>query len=166
MIHRAILISALFTVAAARAEPIVILASPHNLNYAQSICDVVQKNTPTDTAAITDCALVPNTRGLGRRLEYEVESRFAVNTRCKGVTVLRMNDFEYDGKFNDDAQKIINGSKPHWKLLLDYQPGSKVHGWSLHRGDDPMKAVGGEGTPAQIADEVCIVVTGQGANIP
>ena len=57
--------------------------------------------------------------------------------------------------------------------MLYYQPGSKVHAWALFETDNlghimnpRLKVVKGEGTPAQIADEVCIVVTGQGANIP
>src|SRR5262249_18431631 len=98
-------------------------------------------------------------RELVRRLQLQIESKFAVTTRCKGVTVLHPG---FDGDFN---LKAVNF---YWKLVLYYSPGEKVQAWALLRSDDPFKGgpVAGEGTPAQIADEVCIVVTGQGANIP
>ena len=164
--------AAFFTVAVATAEPIIVLLSQHNLDYAESACSSLMKDAAQNVVAgtepgVIECKLETNTRALGRRLELEVEYKFAVNTRCKGVTVLRTNDREFDGKYNDNAIRIFNDtSKPHWNLLLDYYPGSKVHSWALQRGDNPFKGVQGEGTPAQIADEACIVVTGQGANIP
>ena len=91
----------------------------------------------------------------------------AVNTRCKGVVAVIGGHEKYDGKFNPVAT-AIQEHKDHWDLLLDYIPGSKVHEWSL----EPTSAgnnqrllegqiVSGEGSAAQIADQVCIVVTGQ-----
>ena len=148
------------------------LLSQHNLDWAEAACSVLLKDAAQKVAhsdaeteqAVIECKQAGNTKALGRALEYQVESKFAVDTRCKGVTVLRTNHPEYDGKYNYD---VLNIQKPHWNLLLDYHPGSKVHSWSLYRGDDPFKlVVQGEGTPAQIADEACIVVIGQGANIP
>ena len=66
----------------------------------------------------------------------------------------------------------IEEHKDHWELLLDYIPGSKVHEWSiyprLHGIADEYsiaRMVSGEGSAAQIADQVCIVVTGQGATV-
>jgi len=157
-------LAAFCTVAVARAEPIVAFDSRSNLDYAKVSCLFFKKAVPPSqakSAAVLDCQMASDTRLLGRRLEYEIESKFAVDTRCKGVTVLRMNHPDLDGIYDD----VTSLSKSHWNLMLYYHPGSSIHSWALVRSDNAFK-VNGEGTPAQIADEACIVVTGQSANIP
>jgi hypothetical protein len=60
-------------------------------------------------------------------------------------------------------------AKFHWELSLTYHPGMQTHGWALYPNDGnrtvPSGALIGEGTPAQIADHVCIAVKRRGANI-
>lgn len=181
---------------AASPEPIVVLASLHNLDWVYYACehDVshAAKNADyirqiladpsgydSDTvkvysrlaAGASECRSVRDTRELGRRLENQVMDALAVNTRCKGVVAVIGGHEKYDGKFNPVAT-AIQEHKDHWDLLLDYIPGSKVHEWSL----EPQHAwnnqrllegqmVSGDGSAAQIADQVCIVVTGQGAAV-
>jgi hypothetical protein len=159
----------------AKAEPIIVFDSGYNRDWAVNACWPFRKEVAppeADPAAVYDCQWAANTRGLGRELENDVRSKFAVTTRCKGVTVILP---EFDNNFS--YKQVVDIQKPHWLLILYYQPGSKVYGWALFQVDSrgnlsspaniltPYKVVKGEGTPAQIADEVCIVVTGQGATV-
>jgi hypothetical protein len=54
-------------------------------------------------------------------------------------------------------------------LHLDYQPGSKVFGWTLFPNKAGMKPdgnfVSGEGTASKAAKQICIVASGRGAMI-
>ena len=122
-------------------------------------------------AGASECRSVRDTRELGRRLENQVMNALAVNTRCKGVVAVIAWHEKYDGKLNPVATDIEE-HKDHWELLLDYIPGSKVHEWSIYptaawnsRRVLDREDVSGEGSAAQIADQVCIVVTGQGATV-
>jgi hypothetical protein len=65
------------------------------------------------------------------------------------------------------AQKNKN---PYWSLHLNAEPGSKSFGWTLfaHKAgsDSPVEAViNGEGTGEKAALQICIVVTGRGAEV-
>jgi hypothetical protein len=97
---------------------------------------------------------------LGRRLELDVESKFASNPRCEGVSIVRG---WYEGYDEGDGREFLAAqTREHWELLLDFEPSSDEHHWSLFHfeGFEILKDnVDGEGTPAQIADAVCIVVT-------
>jgi hypothetical protein len=163
MLHSAVSIAgfAFFTIAVARAEPIIVFDSGWNQNYAKNACLPFKKDvedvapSEAEVAAVFDCRTL-DARALVARLEFEIE--IIVKTRCKGVKVLRP---ELDGV----NFKIPDIQEPHWKLMLYYSPGSNVQSWALLRSDNSSKAVGGEGTPAQIAEEVCIAVFGQ-PNIP
>jgi hypothetical protein len=72
---------------AALAEQIIIIKSYHNLDYASVACS--NTNNPE---GIAECKLFTDGRNLGRRLENEVRSQMAANTRCQGVDVFRLND--------------------------------------------------------------------------
>jgi hypothetical protein len=63
----------------------------------------------------------------------------------------------------------LRQNKPYWDLHLDYQPGSKVFGWTLFPNEAGMKSSGpfvsGEGNAAKAASQICTVVTRRGATI-
>jgi hypothetical protein len=157
---------AMLTAGAALAEPIIII-SGHNLPYAEIAC------SNTDNAAgIADCKFFGG-RNLGRRLENEVRSRMATNTRCQSVDVFRLNDFKYDGE-NNITELADQMKQVHWDLFLEYNPGKTKHDWTLFplAGGDVMGGklissgtVSGEGTASQIADQICTIVTKRGAKI-
>jgi hypothetical protein len=155
------IVAAFFTVAVARAEPIIVFDSRYNRDYAVSACSTLRKVFASPTA-VSDCESAVNVRELGRRLEYEVRSRFAENTRCKGIRVVLPE--------LDASKGAIDTQKPYWSLVLYYSPGSKVHTWELFRADKlgyiSTRKVKGEGTAAQIADEACNAVARPGANVP
>lgn len=187
---RSILGSAALAVAlmigTAQAAPIVIVISLHNLDYAKNSCNhfrqwvdfFLPEDQEVARAGIAECKLAGDERKLGRQLEETVINQLAINTRCQGVSVFRENHPDFDAKSNS-SELAPQKAKAHWDLFLDYNPGSQTHGWTLfpygaegwslfpHTGVRTMsgKMVEGEGTPGQIADQICIVVTNTGANI-
>lgn len=137
----------------------MVLAAPNDYNpddvkFAKEMLD-----------AVAECKSVRDPRELGRRLENQIMDLLAVNRDCKGVTAFLEGHDKYDGKFNEAAtQAKRNG---YWSLMVDYVPGSKVYGWSLlpWKGEQMGRMISGEGTVSQIAEQVCIVVNGQGAAV-
>jgi hypothetical protein len=179
------------TVTKAASKPIVILGSLHNLDYAEAACDhllrfsdpkaiafVLNNASDYDTEdikrykeqfeGIRECKSVPDKRELGRRLENSIADQLAITRLCAGVSAYIDGHDKFDGKFNDAAQQAKERND-YWLLMVDYAPGSKVYGWSLFPekagGADNGAMISGEGTTAQIAEQVCIVVTGQGAHV-
>src|SRR5262245_32307913 len=157
--------------ASAGPQPIIIVISYHNLDYASSACshtlDVGQlmPNDQQIIGAALECKLVGDARVLGRRLENAVIDQMAINTRCQGVNVFRENHAGYDGKSN---YWELEGTRAnfHWRLFLDFVPGQKTHGWTLFPTKGSASAgamIAGEGAPHQIADQICTVATGRGA---
>jgi hypothetical protein len=82
----------LFTVmaglAVAKAEPIIVFDSGYNRDWAVSRCWGFRKEVAppeADPAAVFDCQTTTNTRGLGRKLESEVQNKFSVTARCNNI---------------------------------------------------------------------------------
>ena len=179
----------------ANAEPLVFIVSYHNVDYAKTACDHVLSMEPDavktmravrdiqrvdrgyvndDTAknilaGAAECRSVRDTRELGRRLENELIDALAVEPLCAGVTMIRdpHPDF-YGGGFSQDNY-AIRQEKPNWDLHLDYQPGSKVFGWTMFSNKAGMRSdrpfVNGEGTAPTAAKQICIIASGRGATI-
>jgi hypothetical protein len=153
--------------AAAAAEPIIIIINSHyNLLHAEVACSDV-----ANAEGIAECKFFSG-RNLGRKLENEVRSQMATNTRCQGVDEFRLNDYKYDGEIN--LNELADQMKQaHWTLFLGYNPGQTIHIWTLFpwtggvTGGEIVHSgmVSGEGTVSQIADKICIAVKKQGANI-
>jgi hypothetical protein len=165
------------------ADPVVFLVSGHNLDYAKAACDHVietekislngasQNEVNQIETAVTQCKLEPDPRVLGRQLEGELLSALAASSRCSGVSVYRELDIHFDGdkfyKNYAEDQKIRDQTRLYWDLYIDFYPGKITFGWTLypnsHGGN--MQDVSGEGTSGEVADQVCTVVSGQGATI-
>jgi len=196
-------ISAAIPIVAAGAEPIVFIASWHNLDSVKHGCEHLLaresdaqktiRELANNTYALTpaelglsdtvngasECRSVRDPRELGRRLENELVNALAINTRCGGVTVMFDPHPDYDRYGYSDANaKIwkIRRQSAHWDLHLDHSPGQKTYAWTLFAN----KAAGfwGNGLPQQdgmvsgeganipqVADQICTVVTRQGATI-
>jgi hypothetical protein len=183
---------------AVRADPIVVLSSWHNLDFAKNACEKTLATADISKDSIRwvlanpsaydpddvkfyktlsdgsyECRMARDARTLGRKLESEVLNLLAVSPRCRGVTVFIEGDENYDGRI-DATIADVKKWNDHWDLHLDYVPGSKVHGWWLFPSCAGNKGGGfnlrgpvisGEGATAMIADQVCVVVTGQGATV-
>src|SRR5271167_3087721 len=107
--------AAVFLAVAAKAEPLAVFQSLHNLNYAEGACKAVHDLEANNEAKI-ECALVTDPRALGRRLEFEVQSGFAINPRSAGVIVVR----GWYEKFDEgDGHEVLAAQiRDHWDLLL------------------------------------------------
>jgi hypothetical protein len=171
----------------------VFITSLHNLDYARSACELVMTRAPEAQETIrefekyrsgrpdgwvynvingtNECKSVRDPRELGRRLENELADALAVNTRCRGVTVMRDPHPDYDPSWLEVHQKNqkIKNQSDYWNLHLDYNPGHKTYAWALFpdkAGGDPAEPfVSGEGDTSKVADQICTVVTRQGATI-
>jgi hypothetical protein len=183
----------LLTVTAATAEPkaVLILSSLHDLDYAEAACSHLRSVAdikdlarvlnnasdydPEDVKinkqlfdGISECKSVNDPRELGRRLENNIMDQLAVNRQCAGVSAYIEGYDQFDGEFNAVAMQAEERND-YWGLMVDYAPESKVYSWALFptaRGGRPNgRMVSGEGTVSQIAEQVCIIVTGQGASV-
>ena len=154
--------------AASRAEDLLFIESYHNLDYAAVACRQAldMRYSPEATAV---CKSVPDPRQLGRRLENSLMDALATTTTCAGVKVARSPHPDFDGADSLAKGLKLKANSPHWELLLDYEPGQSVFGWTLV----PLQAhfasagsfVNGEGNLRDAAEQICIVVTHRGATI-
>ena len=147
----------------------VLFQSMHNLSYAEGVCSFVT-SAPGETFASSEaksqCASQTDAQFFGRRLEQDVQSKFAANPNCSGVTIIKGWYSKYDG--GDGHEYLAAQAQDHWDLLLDFEPGSEKHWWSLfpahgYKEPEVNRGILGEGTPGEIADAVCISVKKTGA---
>jgi hypothetical protein len=93
-------------------------------------------------------------------------NQLVMNARCAGVSAYIEGYDKFDGKLNAAAM-LAEERGAFWSLMVDYAPGSEVYAWSLFpenaSGGAPNgRLISGAGTVSQIAEQVCIVITGQG----
>jgi hypothetical protein len=153
---------------AAATEPVVYFESLHNLDWAQIICDdIMEHHDRADSTpeARELCASALDARGLGRKLELDVQSRMATDPVCGGVTVVRGWHPKFDGGNGSRVASILKGER--WDLWVELRPASSKQTWTLihSEGMRTGATVDGEGTPAEIARAVCLAVSGRGAII-
>jgi hypothetical protein len=169
----------------AESKSIVILKSQHNLDFTQKACDTLlqftdvdavtrllkaaPENDPSVTAnkqimqGLAECKSVNDSRELARRVEKEVADGIAANPVCVGTAAYIEGHDKYDGKLSEAAMQAEKNGE-YWLLLIDYTPGTEIAAWSLfpeHVRDAPLLSSGrlvGEGTAAQIVEQVCSVV--------
>lgn len=150
----------------ALAASVVIVDSRHTLASAEAVCALYP-----DPTAVAVCHSVDDPRKLGRDLENKIVSQFAATPPCRGVAVALLLDPKFDGAFSQAAIDLIQ--KDYWSLHVDYSPVGERYGWTLfpqtlaptaNSAVAPAKqprTVNGEGTVAQIAQQVCAAVTGR-----
>ena len=129
--------------------PIVVLNSEWNRALAGQLCSkpVFKHALPSDVAAA--CPFDP-TAGL-TVFESELTTQFAADPKCKGIRLLAL------------ARKVKSNS--HWDLRISYFPGEPMQGWQLFAPLDNLHFYEGKGDQQKIADDVCSLVTEQGAKI-
>ncbi|SRR6266851_259662 len=167
----AAMIASALTLASVEAEPIIIVPSWNSPEHAVVACrhvrEVLIRTVPDDPhvrAALAECNLAGDGSNLGIQLEQEVLKAMAISTRCRGVTIFRETR-----EPNNFSELEPHRRRFHWDLLLNYVPGYRAHSWVLApingQGRTEGAAQRGEEVPVQIAEHVCIIVTGQGATI-
>jgi len=87
-------------------------------------------------------------------MAHEIESGMIANRRCAGLTVTTNTHTTAD----------------HWSLVLPYyQLGAgKKYEWAMQKvvdGKSNSIVLRGSGTPAQIAEDVCVIAKGPGEHV-
>ena len=141
-----------FPLARAEDAPLIVLDSAWNRSMARQLCSLpgFREALPSDVAA--SCPFDP----LAGYLDYEgrLITQFASATKCKGIRVL--------------THKPKDRLNSYWDLLIIYHPGEPAQNWKLlalplERQDVPY--LQGTGDQQKIADDVCSIVTDQGAKL-
>jgi hypothetical protein len=97
----------------------------------------------------------------------------------KDIAEVLNNAADYDPKdvkFNKQGYGKFNGKfnavtmlAEDWGLMVDYAPGSRAYSWAqfptARSGRPSGRMISGEGAAFQIAEQVCIVVTGRGTRV-
>jgi TIR domain len=153
-------------------DPIVVVNSWWNVDYAKNSCEHAQtwikENSKWINQAgcegVTACpevmtifrACVVDPTGRVADFEYELITELSANVQCKGVQLVKFDG--PDAKRDKATTEAM--LKPHWTVMLDFQPGDTKQPWSVVQGIVFMK---GMGTAKEIAGSVCLIVTEQGA---
>ena len=78
---------------------------------------------------------------------------------------MHLSDDKSDKAINNDLEAY---KRANWELNLSFTPGATKQEWALwsyQSGNITGKVLEGEGDPAQIARDVCTIVTRSGAKI-
>jgi hypothetical protein len=92
--------------------------------------------------------------------ELELKTQFAANAECSGITVSSFGYPQGQSNLPDFT------SRPYWSFSLNYFDGRPSQQWQMlpPKGSDlPMMQA--NGTPPQIAREVCTIIKGRGGTV-
>jgi hypothetical protein len=153
-----VLSAALAAAPRALCETLVILDYWWLKDYAKNSCRLLSV-APLGTAPEREVACADPAYPDMHHFISELETHFTVNLRCHNITFMTYN---VPDKHNSTGTK--NWSDPHWTLIIDYNPGLNVQGWSLLKSTE---AVLYESTdkPEKIANDVCSILAGRGGTI-
>jgi hypothetical protein len=131
-----------WTLATAKAEPIILIDHEWNVRYAKFACEKAKAECPGDpTLAV-------------HMFEARITAAVALSTKCEGVNVVK---FITGRKVNNPT------SEPIWFLKIDdWELGNPKQQWSLNLANDPH-LYEGRGDPEAIASAVCTIVKARGA---
>jgi len=93
--------------------------------------------------------------------EVELATELAANPDCIGIQFVGWKGLGDANKAAIDAVQ-----KEHWLLGLDYIPGAQKQPWWMVRSPDHHPYMQGEGSPNEIARNVCAIVNQRGATVP
>ena len=163
--------------AGALAEPVLMLNEPRDVTMAKYRCDwaanEIKSYKGLKCAEVEDCQRASEINGVCkvrgpandvRAFHSKLLAQFASNPQC-AITIMRLTD----DKSNKAIENELEARKrANWELNLGLTPGAAKQEWALwpwQSGHIVGAALEGEGDPAQIAREVCTIVTRSGAKI-
>jgi hypothetical protein len=166
----------------AMSEPVLMLNEPRDIFVAQHACTWAEGEIKQDqyliksfTCAESDlcqraidikavCKVTgadADVRGFHRKLL----AQFASNSQC-AISIVRLTDGKTPAEVQSDAEAF---KKASWELNLGFRPGASKQQWALwpHQSGNinPAGLLEGEGDPAQIARDVCTIMTRSGAKV-
>jgi hypothetical protein len=130
--------------AAASAEPVIVVDEWWTSDYAASGCFAA------------DGCLNPKERAAD--FEDALAAQMAATPTCRTTTIFR---FKSPGAAMSRAAQDAM-AKSHFTLIVDFTVGVVEQRWTLQEENNSMS---GQGTPNEIATQVCNIVTGAGAKI-
>lgn len=143
----------------ASAEERIVIDGWWNVGYAREVCSERARTNGVG------CNVDPTPEV--RDFEDHLMTHLASDTSCAGISVIR-----YGGPGTPVSQSMNDTvSSPFWSLSLNFVPGASRQEWEINHskpGDAHELLVTnhrGEGSTAQIARDVCAIVTGSGAKI-
>jgi hypothetical protein len=167
--------------AEALAEPVLMLNEPRDVYIAQNSCrsaedeikSVKERYGTLKCSDFEECQRASEINATckvrgpandARAFHSKLLAQFASNPQC-AITIMRLSDDKSDKAVSDNLEAY---RRANWELNLGFIPGATKQGWALWRyqsGSIIGPALEGEGDPAQIARDVCTIVTRSGAKI-
>ena len=151
-------------------EKTVVIDGWWDVDFAKGTCDAAQKELDNDkkkkyesfpkTTQIADACLLDNTGGV-RDFENSLMTEFASNPNCKSVHVIYF--VGPDAGDNKGYDKVLD--EFHYQLSLGFIPGELSQEWQMTSSPKLTSYTKGTGTPQEIANKVCPIVIGTGANL-
>lgn len=98
-----------------------------------------------------------------KTFESQLITQFAGRQICRGI---RIEVFKNPTRNpNAGASADMAKGKIWWALSLDFVPGEKSQDWKMSLGPEDTVIRQGHGTPSEIAENICVIVKNQGAEI-
>ena len=130
-------------------EPVVLLDSWWNTDYAKLSCKQLAPAQSLDS-----CLLEL------KQFERELTTQFAASGECRAVHVA-----VYEGPAHSPSERANTAALgPHWSLSLNFIPGHVGQRWAMVK-SRTTEVTEGEGRPNQIATDVCRILRERGATI-
>lgn len=143
---------------AKKPNSIVVLDQWWNTDYAKNMCGTLLPmgfNDPGLTACENQQAAAL------QEFERELLTQFAARPECTGV---RMLGFKQPTDISPEVDKAIRGQ--YWNLSINYSTQESLkQQWQMIRSPKGAAVQQGEGTPQEIARDVCSIVSGRGASV-
>jgi hypothetical protein len=162
--------------ACGKPSPVVVLDSWWDVDFAKNACERASdwRIENADLVAkfgcdqVTSCselmpvidACTPDPVQDVRRFEDSLATQFASTVECRTVQYAR-----YDGPNSPNRSAHEAMGKDHYSLSLDFRPGARRQQWKAVRSSDMTVVYQGEGGPDEIARQVCMIATEQGARV-
>lgn len=128
-------------------RPTVVLDSWWDVDYAKQSCNGQSRCQSDSIQAVHE-------------FETGLTTQFAAQAACANVQFIRFNGPNIASKTAIDTTQ-----KTYWSLSLNFTPGIAKQKWQMVKSSDRATVLQGDGTPTEIAKEVCAIVNGKGAMV-
>jgi hypothetical protein len=172
---------ACFAVDAAWAEPVLMLNEPRDVETANYSCNWAEGELKSSQYLIKafkcgESELCQRAMDINaackvggpvnevRAFHSKLLAQFASNPQCQ-ITIMRVTDGKSETAIKNDLEAR---KRADWELNLGFTPGAAKQQWALwpySSGSIVGSVLEGEGDAAQIAKDVCTIVTRGGAKI-
>jgi hypothetical protein len=152
-----------------RPKAVVALDSRWNVDFAKETCRQADSWRQANAALISKvgCAKITSCSEMMARVkacaldpvqevrafDKDLARQFAVDKACSSIQLVYHEAAEDNNKMPNDAVP-----KGHYSLWLNYIPGARRQQWRMIRSQERIAFTQGDGSPGEIAREVCSIV--------